>query len=75
MVAYKKPQEGRKKKAKRQEEREIRLSLLILDLKDGKLQDSEMRKSNIVFEILIKISNWYYLFFPSLKFRFGESLI
>ena len=36
MVAYMKPQ-NRKKKANSYEEREIRSSLLILDLKDGKL--------------------------------------
>ena len=34
------PNKGRKKKAKGLEEREIRSSLLILDLKDGKLKDS-----------------------------------
>ena len=34
------PSKGRKKEAKSEEEREIRYSLLILDLKDGKLQDS-----------------------------------
>ena len=38
MVAYKSPKkEGRKKKASSKEDREIRSSLLILDLKDGKL--------------------------------------
>ena len=36
MVAFTKPQQ-RKKKAKSYEEREIRSSLLILDLNDGKL--------------------------------------
>ena len=34
------PNKGRKKKVNGYEEREIRSSLLILDLKDGKLQDS-----------------------------------
>ena len=34
------PNEGRKEEAKGYEEREIRSSLFILDLKDGKLQDS-----------------------------------
>ena len=37
MVAYTSPNNGRKKKAKGYEEGEIRSSLLILDLKDGKL--------------------------------------
>ena len=36
-VAYTKPQ--KRKKAKSYEEREIRSSLLILDMKDGKLYD------------------------------------
>ena len=35
MVAYTKPQQ-RKKEAKSKEERDIKSSLLILDLKDGK---------------------------------------
>ena len=37
MVAYTKPQQKRKKKAKGEKERNIRLCSLILDLKDGKL--------------------------------------
>ena len=37
MVAYTKPNKGREKKANGLEEREIRSSLLILDLKDGEL--------------------------------------
>ena len=37
MVAYKKPQHRRKEEASSLEDREIRSSLLILDLKDGKL--------------------------------------
>ena len=37
MAAYTKPQQ---RKAKGEEEREIRSSLLILDLKDGKLYDA-----------------------------------
>ena len=35
------PHKGRKKKAKGYEEREIRSSLLILDLKDGKLEEGK----------------------------------
>ena len=38
MVTFTKPQELKKEKG--YEEREIRSSLLILDLKEGKLQDS-----------------------------------
>ena len=34
------PNKGRKKKAKGEKEREIRSSMLTLDLKDGKLHDS-----------------------------------
>ena len=34
------PNRGRKKKAKGEEEREVKSSLFILDLKYGKLQDS-----------------------------------
>ena len=37
MVAYTKPQNGNKEESERPEVREIRSSLLILDLKDGKL--------------------------------------
>ena len=38
MVAYTKPQQGNKEESKRlRGEREIRSSLLILDLKEGKL--------------------------------------
>ena len=37
LVAYTKPKQERKKKAKGYEEREVRSSLLILDLKDGSL--------------------------------------
>ena len=37
MVASTKPQQRKKEELERQEEREIRSSLLILDLKDGKL--------------------------------------
>ena len=41
MVAYTKPQRWKKEESERlRGEREIRSSLLILDLKDGKLQDS-----------------------------------
>ena len=36
-VADTKPQNGRKKQVKGKEEREIRSSLLIVELKDGKL--------------------------------------
>ena len=37
MVAYTKPQHREKEESKQLEDREIRSSLLILDLKDGKL--------------------------------------
>ena len=37
MVAYTKPQQRKKEESERQEERDIRSSLLILDLKDDKL--------------------------------------
>ena len=37
MVAYRKPQQRKKEESERLREREIRSSLLILDLKDGKL--------------------------------------
>ena len=37
MVAYTKPQKGKKKEMKDQEEREIRPRLLIVNVKDGKL--------------------------------------
>ena len=41
MVAYTKPQQGMKEESERlRREREIRSSLLILDLKDGKWHDS-----------------------------------
>ena len=41
----KSPNKGRKKKAKGKEEREIRSSLLILDLKDGKLTQESKKKT------------------------------
>ena len=37
MVAYRKPQQRKKEESERLREREIRSSLLILELKDGKL--------------------------------------
>ena len=37
MVAYKKPLQRKQEESEGKEEREIRSSLLILDLKDGKL--------------------------------------
>ena len=39
------PNNGRRKKVKGSEEREIKSSLLILDLKDTKLRDSEKAES------------------------------
>ena len=39
-MVYAKPKNGREKKVRSYEEREIRSSLLILDFKDGKLQNS-----------------------------------
>ena len=43
------PSKGRKKKAKGLEERDIRSSLLILDLKDGKLSDSGKEEEGKMF--------------------------
>ena len=46
------PNRGRKKKAKGYEEREIRSSLLILDLKDDKLQGSGKQEEGKMFHKL-----------------------
>ena len=46
------PNKGRKKKANSYEEREIRSSLLILDLKDSKLQDSGKLEESKAFHRL-----------------------
>ena len=46
------PNKGRKKKAKGYDEREIRSSLLILDLKDGKLQDPGKQEEGKMFHKL-----------------------
>ena len=46
MVAYGKPQQRKKKEAKGCEEREIKSSLFILDLKEGKLQESGKQEEN-----------------------------
>ena len=43
---------GRKKKEKGKEEKKIRSSLLILDLKDGKLKDSGKQEEGKTFHIL-----------------------
>ena len=45
------PNKGRKKKAKGYEDREIRSSLLILDLKDGKLQHSRKQGGKTFHEL------------------------
>ena len=52
MVAYKKPNNERKKKVKGCEERKIRSSLLILDLKDSKLQNSGKQEEGKTFHKL-----------------------
>ena len=48
----KSPKKGCEKKAEDQEEREIRLSLLILDLKEGKLQHSGKEEESKAFHKL-----------------------
>ena len=51
MAAYTKQQQRREKKAKGYEEEEIRSSLLVLDLKDGKLQDSGKQEGNTLHKL------------------------
>ena len=46
------PNIGGKKKASSSEDREMRSSLLILDLKDGKLQDSGKQEEGKTFHTL-----------------------
>ena len=46
------PNKGRKKKVEGSEEREIRSSLLIVDLKDGKLYDSGKQEGGKMFHKL-----------------------
>ena len=53
MVTYTKPQQRKKEESKRLRGGEIRSSLLILDLKDGKLQDSRKDKEGKTFHKLI----------------------
>ena len=50
MVAYTKPQRRKKEESERlRVEREIRSSLLILDLKDGKLQEAGRQEEGNAF--------------------------
>ena len=51
-MVYTKPSKRRKKKAKGKEEREIRSNLFILELKDGKLQDSGKEEEGKTFHKL-----------------------
>ena len=55
MLAYRKPQDRKKEEHERlrgEREREIRSTLLILDLKDGKLQDSGKQEEGKTFHNL-----------------------
>ena len=53
MAAYRKPQRRKREESERlRGEREIKLNLLILDLKDGKLQDSEKQEEGKTFHQL-----------------------
>ena len=49
MMAYTKPQQWKKEEVKGCEERETRSSLLILDLKEGKLWDSGKEEEGKTF--------------------------
>ena len=53
MAAYKKPKQRKKEESKRlREKRQIRSSLLILDMRDGKLQDSGKEEKGKTFHTL-----------------------
>ena len=52
MVAYTKPQQRKKEESERLEEIEMRSNLLILDSKDGKLQDSGKQEEGTTFHKL-----------------------